>query len=748
MHIINGNKIAFMPLRQERTVKIEIEESTALPGSEYRRDIARRLRLCVSGFVALMLSLGASLLGAAPEGFSAYADARGALNRTSLSVSLQVGTADRGKAGQLFVAARLPDGRLYARSANGWQAIGSGQIPLFAHATLGTHTFDVLSNMDVSALSGTDVYVGYGVNAADMLARQAYTRVHTIGGGLTGPATAGAYLTFSINVQDHVWPDLSAQTVGRIVDLHEQYRLPVDIYLSDTMLDIYQRSYPDLLQKLTSSRYVGLNYHIRPPKPYYGNYDWLGLTSRSLEQQIATITDYETHVTDLVTGEPTARAGGYAQLLTLPNARPAITAAFQVDQSLLDASATAFRQLGATWTLAHTGGALNLGDSARGLFLRPEHFDLLLFETANVPAATSLDAAFASALAEEGARAPLFIGVKMHDNDFFAQRSAWLTVYVDNNRRPPWDTTRQSALKSAADQAAQWNVYEQALQYAQAQRARIGVANSKGIAQLRQQGTPQVHVSGTMHIESNFSTWPNVDALLAFFQRATAAGKVGTKTSGMKWSIGADINWLNNEPRAGEVIRTLSALGVEWDIHAHNAADRIRNVERIRALGGTPNGVVSGLINTEIDALRTMQTTSSGYQWQPEVLWGLTTSDGHTGTSDDTAAGLWRPQSTSAWRAHDPAGNLIAVGNGGRTLAAAEALANEVAAGSYVQPVYSVTLNVQPKTLTIVGTTDGIAQIEAWAARVGLQAHVVWNSLSGTAAAWKAAGALPSRANP
>jgi hypothetical protein len=236
--------------------------------------------------------------------------------------------------------------------------------------------------------------------------------------------------------------------------------------------------------------------------------------------------------------------------------------------------------------------------------------------------------------------------------------------------------------------------------------------------------------------------------LLAFFARATATGKVGAQASSMKWSIGADINWLEKEPRAGEVIRTLSTLGVEWDIHAHSAADRVRCAERIRALGGAPNGVASGLISTEIDGLRAVQTGNGGERWQAETLWGIVVSDGHTTGADDTAAGVWQPRSTADFKAHDPDANLVAVGNAGRTLAAAESLANSIATGAYIQPVYSATLNVAPKTLKVVGTADGIDQIEAWANRVGALPAVKWSSISGTATAWRAAGALASRVNP
>lgn len=691
---------------------------------------------------------GALTAHAAPAGFSAWMEAQGPNHRASLTLRVQAGTADVGRTGQLFVAALLPSGQIVALTSSGWQGVGAGGVPAYQSVTLGQHSVPLVSQADLQPLSGTAIFAGYGTDLQDMVNRQAFSRVYVIDTALTGAAAAGDFLTFSINVQDFSYPELSAATVSRIIDLHERYQLPVDIYLLDTMLDVYQTSYPALMQRLTTSPYVGLNYHIRPPKPYYNGFDWAGLTSQSLSQQTTTIKTYESFVTDPTTGLSTTRPGGYAQLVTLPNARPAFTAAFQVEESLLNASAAAFRELGATWTLAHGSGVLNLGDSARGLYIRPEHFDLLLFQSPGTAASSLIDAALQSAYAVSGARAPFFVGVKMHDNDFFAERSAWLTVYMDGSRRPPWNTATKAALKSEADQAAQWLLYEGALQYAQAQAQRLGVANSAGIAQLRVAGTPTLHVSGTMHIESAVTNWPDIDALIAFFRRATATGKVGTQSSAMKWSIGADINWLEREPRAGEVISTLSALGVEWDVHAHSDADRVRCATRIKALGGTPSSVASGLINTEIDGLRARQTGSAGDTWQAESLWGIVVSDGHTTGADDTAAGLWRPRSASDWKAHDPNASLVAVGNAGRTLSSAESLATKIAAGGYGQPVYSATLNVAPKTLKIIETTDGIDQIEAWAVRVGAMSVVKWASISATASAWRDAGGLASRVNP
>lgn len=697
---------------------------------------------------ALLLIVGHEAI-AAPQGFSAWVDAAGPRHRSTLTVQLQAGAADVGRSGQLFVAARRADGQWVALQPQGWLPV-QGAVPPYASVTLGSHRIELVRDADLSGLDGTEVYAGCGTSLDDMLTRESYARVYTVGGALAGAPAAGDYLSFSINVQDFSYPELSAAAVQRIVDLHERYRLPVDVYLTDTMLDLYQRQFPALMARLTRSSYVGLNYHLRPPKPYYGTYDWAGLTGQPLATQVATIRQYETHLTDPVTGQPSTADGGYARLLTLPNARPAITAAFTSGEGqLTEATAQAFRELGATWSLSHVGGALNLGESASGLYLRPEHHDLLLFQQTGSGAAAAIEAALQSAHDGSGSRAPFFVGVKMHDNDFFAQTSAWLTVYMDGSRRPPWDTTVKAPLKSAAEQAEQWSLYEGALAYADAQRARLGVAGAAGFAQLRAtSAAPLLYVSGTLHIESARLNWPDVDALIAFFRRAVAAGRVGTQGSGMRWSIGADVAWLDGEPRAGEVVRTLAPLGVEFDVHTHDAADRARAADRLRALGATPTGVVSGVLVDELDPLLGMAAAPPGADWRPEALWGLVLSAGHGETPDDTAAGLWRPRSSADWKAHDPAGTLVAVGHAGRTPEAAEALAGRLAEGSHVMPVYSATLNVAPKTLQIVGTTQGIEAIEAWAARVGRLPQVRWATIAATARAWRDAGAMASRINP
>lgn len=673
--------------------------------------------------------------------------------RLSVTGQLLVADADLGQTGWVFVAAVLPDGSAFALGSGGWSPLVADNVPAYFNGPLGTHTLNILSGLNATALAGTVIYVGYGRSLQAMLDQNQFQKLYTVPGSMSGPATASDWLIFTLNVQDFAYPGKSAETVDRIITLHERYKLPVDIYLTDNALATFEASYPALVTRLLGSPYVALNYHIRPPKPYYTGYDWTDLATLNAADQLTRIRTYESHVTDLATGQPGSASGGFTRLKQLVGSNPVI-AAFQVDAALYSPVSQVFRELGASMAISHSAPYINLGTTSMGLAIRPEHYDLKLFQSPGQSAGSLIEAGFVSAHSTAGAASPYVVGVKMHDNDFFALASAWTTTYINAPRRPPWNTTTLAGLKSDADMQAQWTLYEGALAWADSNRQRIAAANAQalGAALAAAPATPLLYVSGTMHIESNRLRWPNPGSLLAFFQRATVAGKVGSQSTGMRWSIGADVGWLTGEPRAGELIRALSAMGVEWDIHVHSASDSASAAQQIIALGGVPNTVASGVNVADIETMRSAQVGTGGYTWQADSVWGLVREGSHSTGSEDLSNGLWQPLSNADWQAHDPASaRLVNVGGGSRTLTSAEALAAKMASGGYTAPVYSATLMVDQVTLTVADavsattTTDGIDQIEAFAARVGALPHIRWASLSDTASAWRAAGAVPSR---
>ena len=244
-----------------------------------------------------------------------------------------------------------------------------------------------------------------------------------------------------------------------------------------------------------------------------------------------------------------------------------------------------------------------------------------------------------------------------------------------------------------------------------------------------------LYISGTTHIESKPQSWPNIDAFLNFLQNITAQG--------LKWSVGADIGWLEGEPRAAELIQASETLGVQWDIHAHNPQERAKAAYLITQLGGHPTSVISGMFVSEFSSIGPQ--TYQGFTWTPHVLWGGTNCPGHRPGCDDLAAGIWIPLSAEQYTTHDPNGTLIRVGGGSHQLADGLVLAESIANGQYLYPSISFTLMVSPTSLTIVNSNDGLEQITTFANKLEQYSFVHWAYIEETAQAWTKAGKVPSR---
>ncbi len=254
-------------------------------------------------------------------------------------------------------------------------------------------------------------------------------------------------------------------------------------------------------------------------------------------------------------------------------------------------------------------------------------------------------------------------------------------------------------------------------------------------ASVNSSASTLLYISGTTHIESKPQTWPDVDAYLAFLQQVTALG--------MKWSVGADIGWLEGEPRAAELIQASEALGVQWDVHTHSPQDRAKAAYLITQMGGHPNSVVSGMLVSEFNSIAPQ--TYQNFTWTPQVLWGGTNCPGHRPGCDDLAAGVWIPLSAEQYTTHNPSGQYIRVGGGTHQLEDGLALAQAIANGQHTYPVISFTLMVSPTTLTIVESSDGMAEITTFFNEMNGYNFVRWANIEETAQAWVAAGSVPSR---
>lgn len=119
-------------------------------------------------------------LPSASAPYSLAAAASGALTTRRLSVTVQPTFTELGANRQLFIAALLGS-QFYFLTPTGWQPWSGGSFPAYASGPIATQTIGILDgSIDVSALAGTQIFVGYGSDANEMIGSGRYARVHTL----------------------------------------------------------------------------------------------------------------------------------------------------------------------------------------------------------------------------------------------------------------------------------------------------------------------------------------------------------------------------------------------------------------------------------------------------------------------------------------------------------------------------------------------------------------------------------------
>lgn len=267
----------------------------------------------------------------------------------------------------------------------------------------------------------------------------------------------GPTVLIALDMQDFAYPDEAAAVLEQALDLHEATGVALDVYVTDTVVSAWVDGRPDLLERLAASPVAAVSYHTRPPRPYAGGLDWYGLDALGPDELDATLLAYETHAVDPVTGLPTDAPGGFAGVIATLGMPPVAAAVSVGNPSVAGALLDVYRDLGAVMTTTH-GRRVALGEASHGLLLRPETVEIRLWEEVGADPVAVLDAAVDEAVALAGDEA--FIGIKIHDNDFFATASAWTTVYVEDRRRPEWNPDLRASLLGEDERAAVWALYE------------------------------------------------------------------------------------------------------------------------------------------------------------------------------------------------------------------------------------------------------------------------------------------------
>ncbi len=288
---------------------------------------------------------------------------------------------------------------------------------------------------------------------------------------ITEPTEPAIYVQFVINVHDWVFPEQSIQTLNHLIDLHEEHQVPVEFHLTDTVTQNYVAMAPELMERLRTSEYVAVSYHVRPPHPMYNGFDSVGLMDMKPQKRYETLLGFETHKLDMAAGRYIDEPGGYQFLKDQLGYAPRIVGGTSGKGG--KEFSRVFEEMGALFTVLHEGGS-NIEDTLYGLNKRPENIEVKFYEF-KVPERFDPEAEFADWTAGFDGTKDWFVNLKYHENNFYLSNTPFAPIYWEdwdgdrkNPLRPPYDTSASIGLvetRSPTMQQGHWDLYTKGLDY-------------------------------------------------------------------------------------------------------------------------------------------------------------------------------------------------------------------------------------------------------------------------------------------
>ena len=224
------------------------------------------------------------------------------------------------------------------------------------------------------------------------------------------------YTLFTLNVHDWVYPENSAEAINRVIDIHEQYEVPVDIYVTGPAFQNYVADYPELVERLASSEMVAVSYHVRPATPYYSGFEHLaGLNDMRELELYDTLEKYEEYRLDLETGLTLDEPGGYQFVKDIIGYAPLVTGV-SVGGDIGEVLAMVYKDKGGQFVVSRNDP--DLGDIRYESYVRPEHSEVKLYEWTR--SHVGGEDVFVTAVEQmvEATSGPQFINMKYHENNF------------------------------------------------------------------------------------------------------------------------------------------------------------------------------------------------------------------------------------------------------------------------------------------------------------------------------------------
>ncbi len=284
------------------------------------------------------------------------------------------------------------------------------------------------------------------------------------------------YMLFTVNTQEFIYPVESAETLHRALDIHEKYDVPVDVFLTEDIFRAYEEVDPGLISRLSTSSLVAISTHFRPPHPYHiHKSDDLDSSTPDLDELLLS---YATHATDPVTGAVMDAPGGYQHIADGIGYGPLMVGMASVDADMRNPLTEVLRSLGLRMVVTHNT-PLSVGDMRFGLPVRPEDVGIITPEYIDGVASEVILDAWDS-VGDEG-----FVNVKVHDNDFIADASAWTSIYL--RAKSPFDLDRgvtNRSLLSSSESDAHWTFYEDAVRYVSENRDLYSAVNGFDLLEM------------------------------------------------------------------------------------------------------------------------------------------------------------------------------------------------------------------------------------------------------------------------
>lgn len=303
---------------------------------------------------------------------------------------------------------------------------------------------------------------------------------------------ADIYTMFTLNVHDWVFPENSAETVNRVIDIHEKYNVGVDIYITDSVFQRYVTDYPDLVERLKTSPVVAVSYHVRAPAPYSSGFDDIGgLNNMNEEELYEILTDYEENKLDLETGLFLDEPGGYQLMKDIIGYAPVVTG-LSIGGEIGEVLARVYQDKGVEFIVEHD--IVDLSDQKYGVYVRPEHKEVKLYEM--VRDYEGGEDVFEEALEQmtEAEKGPQFINFKYHENNFYLQDTPFWPVYWEDKnkttpKKPPFDVRIHDEtpdFRPQNQQDAHWFLYENTVKYASENKEEFNPINAFDLVDMLQ----------------------------------------------------------------------------------------------------------------------------------------------------------------------------------------------------------------------------------------------------------------------